>query len=114
MRRFEEFLNGGIPLTIEDLGDVAALAEELNLRIIKRANYSAPWDQIANRPGHSEPVGNGFVQRLVWLYYRVLFAAYRALENRLNQSRHFSGPSGYDWEDAEFQKFKQRTRWIDG
>lgn len=35
-----------------------------------------------------------------------------ALEKVLRKFRHFEGVSGYEWDEAEYRKFEQKTVWV--
>lgn len=62
--------------------------------------------------GHSEPVGSKWLQRIGWLYYRAVYSVWRVVESHLSRSRHFENVHGYDWEEAYFRKFSQKTKWV--
>lgn len=67
---------------------------------------------LRERKGHWEPVGVKWVQRIGWLWGLLLFKAYTRLEKSLKKTRHFNEVSGYDYEEAYYKPFKQKTKWI--
>lgn len=73
------------------------------------------WESVAPRKpeGHYGPTGNKTLQRIGWLWGLLRFKAYRKLESSLDKSRHFEGVGGYDWEEAEYREFKQKTKWVE-
>lgn len=73
------------------------------------------WEALAGNPrkGHYVPVGVKWIQWVGWASGLALFKVWRALEKTLDKSRHFSGVSGYEWEDAEYQEFSQRRKWVE-
>lgn len=74
------------------------------------------WEQFTDNPrqGHYEPAGIKWVQWLVWALGLVVFKLWAGTETVLRRFRHFQGVSGYEWEEAEYRPFKQKTRWVEG
>lgn len=73
------------------------------------------WEHLAGfeqRKGHYETTGIKWIQYLRYLVDKGKFQVYRWLERSLHNSRHFIGPGGYDWDEADFKPFKQRMRWV--
>lgn len=95
--------------------DVKNLGESINK--IAKVGFSMPmtWEALAgfDHKGHYEPVGNKYTQWLAWWFGKQVFRFWRFTESRLRKFRHFEGVGGYDWEEAEYQEFKQKTRWIE-
>lgn len=91
------------------------LAETLTK--IHKAGMRLPmsWEALAGetRRGVYVPTGNKFIQRIEWAYGLVLYKTWRWLEKRLDNNRHFYGVSGYEWEDAEYRDFEQKTKWVE-
>ena len=71
------------------------------------------WESVAPGPkGHYEPTGIKWVQKIGWLWGLLLFKVYTKLEKSLKKTRHFNEVSGYDYEEASYKPFKQKTKWI--
>lgn len=73
------------------------------------------WEALTNdtRKGEYVPAGNKTLQRIGWFWGLLKYKAYRKLESSLEKSRHFQGVGGYDWEEAEYREFKQKTKWVE-
>lgn len=73
------------------------------------------WEGLVGetRRGVYVPTGNKFLQQLEWAYGLVLYKIWRWLEKRLEKNRSFSAVSGYEWEDAEYRDFEQKTKWVE-
>ena len=59
------------------------------------------------------PTGNKTLQRIEWFIGLLKYKLWRKLEKSLEKHRAFSGVGGYDWEDATYSEFKQRTKFVD-
>ena len=59
------------------------------------------------------PTGNKTLQRIEWFIGLLKYKLWRKLEKSLEKHRSFSSVGGYDWEDATYSKFKQRTKFVD-
>lgn len=95
------------------IGEVPALTEEAN-RIFKQGYaLGFSWEALAERKGHSEPVGVRWVQ---WIGYALtvpVFHFSKWLTGLVERSRHVSGAFGYDYVESEIRPFSQKTRWVD-
>lgn len=94
------------------------LSKKINDLTLEKRGMKLPmsWEAIYrtdSRRGVYVPVGNKFLQRIEWVYGLVLYKTWRWLEKRLDKIRHFHGVSGYEWEDAEYREFKQKTKWVE-
>lgn len=83
---------------------------------IKKVGFKVPisWEALfgSERKGHYEPVGVKWIQWVTWVIGFIVFKAWAGLEKALDKSRHFQGVSGYEWDEAEYRPFKQKTRWV--
>ena len=71
------------------------------------------WESVVPGPkGHYEPIGIKWVQKIGWLWGLLLFKAHSKLEKSLNKTRHFNEVSGYDYDEASYDDFEQKTKWI--
>lgn len=108
------------PGLIKDLLSASAEAEKEvaeSYNKVMKAGFTVPmsWEAlIGNAPkGHSEPVGNKHAQWLAWWFGKQVFRFWQFTESRLRKFRHFEGVWGYEWEEAEYREFKQKTRWVE-
>lgn len=90
-------------------------AESYNRVTKAGATVPMSWEALvgSDRKGHYEQVGNKYTQWLAWWFGKQVFRFWQFTESRLRKFRHFEGVGGYDWEEAEYQEFKQKTRWIE-
>ncbi len=95
-------------ITVEDVEGLATSIKKVGIKM------PFSWEALygSERKGHYEPVGVKWVQYLRYLVDKGKFQVYRWLERSLHNSRHFIGPGGYDWDEADFKPFKQRMRWV--
>jgi|SRR6185437_5725531 len=94
------------------------LSKKINDLTIEKRGVKLPmsWEALhrtESRYGTYVPTGNKLLQRVHWAYGLALYKTWRWLEKRLDKNRHFHGVSGYEWEDAEYRKFKQATKWVE-
>lgn len=84
---------------------------------VQKAGVKIPfsWEYFVDnsRQGHYEPVGIKWIQWLVWALGFVVFKIWVGTEKLLRKFRHFQGVSGYEWDEAEYRPFKQKTRWVE-
>ena len=95
---------------IENLGTALLNVQKVGMKI------PFSWEYIADNPrqGNYEPAGIKWVQWLVWALGLVVFKLWIGAEKLLRKFRHFQGVSGYEWEGAEYNPFKQKERWVEG
>lgn len=59
------------------------------------------------------PTGSKTLQRIGWFIGLLKYKLWRKLEKSLEKHRAFSGVSGYDWDDALYSEFKQKTKLVE-
>jgi len=73
------------------------------------------WEQVvgSKRKGEYVPVGNRYAQLVSWWAGKQLFRIYQLTERRLQRFRAYREVSGYDYEEAYYDDFKQERKWVD-
>lgn len=79
------------------------------------AAFPISFEQLldTNQDRELVPTGNKTLQRIGWFIGLLKYKLWRMLEGSLEKHRAFSGVSGYDWDDAMYSKFKQKTKLVD-
>lgn len=95
--------------------DIQGLSD--SIQDVRKVGVKLPmtWEALAEsqRKGHYEPVGNKYTQWAGWWIGKQVFRFWQFVERRLQRFRHYREVSGYDWEEAEYRGFEQRTQWVE-
>lgn len=94
------------------IGEIPALTEEINQIAKVGYTFGFSWEALAERKGHSEPVGVRWIQRVRYALLIPVFHFSKWLSGRVERSRHVSAAFGYEYEESELRPFSQKTRWV--
>lgn len=108
-KEFNERMNTFGRVTGADIENLGTVLRKVG------GKFPFSWEQLVDNPrkGHYEPVGIKWIQWLVWALGLVVFKLWIGTERLLRKFRHFQGVSGYEWDEAEYRPFKQKTRWVE-